>query len=178
MVGRRTRRRDETCVIAATKWISFTRWRADLKRWRFRRVGIIIVVRSRRPDQVSPMIEKRRRTEFSKPLPAEVSLRVIRGYAHRVAQRFRPEKIILFGSHAYGEPNADSDVDLLVVMPARNQLDQAAKIRIAVPAPFAMDLIVRTPKRMRERLGWGDSFITEIASKGKVLYEEIHVAMR
>ena len=131
--------------------------------------------------QVSPIIEKRRRTEFSKPLPADVlpadvSLRAIRGYAHRVAQRFRPEMIILFGSHAYGEPNADSDVDLLVVMPARNQLDQAAKIRLAVPAPFAMDLIVRTPKRMRERLGWGDSFVTEIASKGKVLYEEIHGA--
>ena len=105
---------------------------------------------------------------------AGISLRAIRRFARRVAEQFRPDKIILFGSHAYGEPNADSDADLLVVMAARNQLDQAAKIRLAVPASFPMDLIVRTPKNFRQGIAERDSFTLEILSKGKILYEEDH----
>ena len=62
-----------------------------------------------------------------------------------VAEEFRPDKIVLFGSYAYGTPHEESDVDLLVVMPARNQLGQAFKIRWRLAAPFPMDLIVRTP---------------------------------
>lgn len=96
---------------------------------------------------------------------------VIRRYARRVAECFHPEKIILFGSHAYGKPNADSDVDVLVVMAARNQLDQSFKIRLAVPAPFPMDLLVCTPKNVKSRLEEGDSFLTEVFSRGKILYE-------
>jgi uncharacterized protein len=102
---------------------------------------------------------------------ADVPKAAIRRFARQVAERFQPEKIILFGSHAYGTPHADSDVDILVVMPARNQLDQAYKIRLAVSAPFAMDLIVRTPKNLAWRLAEGDSFHTEIVTKGQVLYE-------
>jgi predicted nucleotidyltransferase len=56
-------------------------------------------------------------------------LRVIRRYARSIAEEFHPDKIILFGSHAYGTPHEDSDMDLLVVMPARNQHDQAVRIR-------------------------------------------------
>src|SRR5438876_2146563 len=82
---------------------------------------------------------------------ADVPMRVICRFARQVAERFRPEKIILFGSYAYGTPHADSDVDILVVMPCRNQHDQAVKIRLAVPRPFAMDLIVRTPKNLAWR---------------------------
>ena len=99
-------------------------------------------------------------------------MRVIRRFARQVAERFRPEKVILFGSHAYGTPHEDSDVDILVVMPARNQHDQAVKIRWAVPAPFPMDLIVRTPHNLAWRLAEGESFHTEIVTKGKVLYEK------
>jgi predicted nucleotidyltransferase len=101
----------------------------------------------------------------------------IRRYSRQIAERFRPEKIILFGSYAYGQPNEDSDVDLLVIMPARNQLDQGFKIRWQLPAPFAMDLIVRTPKEMKWRLEAGESFLTEIMSRGKVLYEKDHRRM-
>jgi predicted nucleotidyltransferase len=101
-----------------------------------------------------------------------VTLATIRRYALRVADRFRPDKIILFGSYAYGKPHADSDVDLLVVMPARNQHDQAVKIRLAFDAPFPMDLIVRKPKEWLWRLAAGESFSTEILTKGKVLYEK------
>jgi predicted nucleotidyltransferase len=102
----------------------------------------------------------------------DIPMRVIRRFAREVAKRFHPDKIILFGSYAYGTPHADSDVDILVVMPARNQLDQAYKIRCAVTAPFPMDLIVRTPHSMKWRLAEGELFLTEIVTKGKVLYEK------
>jgi predicted nucleotidyltransferase len=102
----------------------------------------------------------------------DISLRAIRRYARAIAQRFQPDKIILFGSFAYGTPDADSDVDLLVIMPARNQGSQAYKIRLALAAPFALDLLVRTPETMAWRLAEGDSFLQEIVTRGKVLYEK------
>jgi predicted nucleotidyltransferase len=99
-------------------------------------------------------------------------MRVIRRYARQVAEHFRPEKIILFGSYAYGTPHADSDVDILVIMPARNEIDQAVRIDRVVDPPFPLDLIVRTPKNMAWRLEEGDSFLREIVTRGKVLYEK------
>jgi predicted nucleotidyltransferase len=103
---------------------------------------------------------------------ADIPMRVIRRFAREVAERFRPDKIILFGSYAYGTPHADSDVDILVIMPARNQLDQAVKIHLALLPPFPLDLIVRTPKNMKWRLEEGDSFLREVVARGKVLYEK------
>jgi predicted nucleotidyltransferase len=104
-------------------------------------------------------------------------MRVIRRFARQLAERFQPDKIILFGSYAYGTPHADSDVDILVVMPCRNQLDQAFRIRLAVSAPFPMDLIVRKPQNLDWRLREGDLFHTEILTKGKVLHEKDHTRM-
>jgi predicted nucleotidyltransferase len=103
---------------------------------------------------------------------ADVPMRVIRRFARQVAERFRPDKIILFGSYAYGTPHADSDVDVLVIMPARNQMDQAVKIELACDPPFPLDIIVRTPHNMQWRLAEGESFLREITTKGKVLYEK------
>jgi predicted nucleotidyltransferase len=123
------------------------------------------------------MAKKSRAPKKEAPLPrwyrgADVPMRVIRRFARQVAERFRPDKIILFGSYAYGTPHADSDVDVLVVMAARNQLDMSAKISIAIDPPFDLDIIVRTPKNMKWRLEEGDSFLREIVSRGKVLYEK------
>jgi uncharacterized protein len=103
---------------------------------------------------------------------ANIPKRVIRDFARRVAERFQPEKIILFGSYAYGTPHEDSDVDILVVMPARSQLRQAFNIDVACEPCFPLDIIVRTPENMRWRLEEGDSFLREIVSRGKVLYEK------
>jgi len=97
-------------------------------------------------------------------------MRVIRRYARQLAERFQPDKIILFGSHAYGTPHPDSDVDLLVIMPCRNELDQAVRIDLAIDAPFPLDLIIRTPKKLAWRLKEGDWFLREVVSQGKVLY--------
>ena len=104
----------------------------------------------------------------------DIPMAVIRRFARQVVERFRPEKIILFGSYAYGRPHADSDVDILVVMPARNQLDQAFKIHWTVRPPFPLHIIVRTPENMRWRLEEGESFLREVVLKGKVLYEANH----
>jgi predicted nucleotidyltransferase len=102
---------------------------------------------------------------------AKVPQAVIRRFAREVAERFHPDKIILFGSHAYGRPHADSDVDILVIMPCRNQIDQAVKISLATNPPFPLDIIVRKPRDIPWRLAEGDWFLDEILSKGKVLYE-------
>ncbi|HEX7446319.1 MAG TPA: nucleotidyltransferase domain-containing protein [Pirellulales bacterium] len=74
--------------------------------------------------------------------------------------------------YAYGKPHADSDVDLLVIMPARNELDQAFKIRCEVPTQFPMDLIVLRPQNLKWRLEERESFVTAIMTKGKTLYEK------
>ena len=108
----------------------------------------------------------------------DVTMRAIRRYVRQVAELFDPDQIILFGSHAYGQLNADSDVDLLVVMPTRNSLDQVLKIRLAIPAPFPLDLLVRTPETLKWRLEEGDCFLREIVSRGKVLYEKARGRVR
>ena len=104
-------------------------------------------------------------------------MRVIRRYARAIAEEFQPDKIILFGSYAYGTPNDDSDVDLLVIMPAANEHTQSVRIRYRLSAPFPCDVVVRTPKEMKWRLEERESFTTEIVSRGKVLYEKINEGM-
>lgn len=113
------------------------------------------------------------RWEYGKLIPRAV----IRDYARQIAEQFKPEKIILFGSYAYGKPHKDSDVDILVVMPAYDEVNQAVRIRRRTDHPFPLDLIVRTPDDLRWRLEEGDWFMREIVSQGKVLYEKTDGAL-
>jgi predicted nucleotidyltransferase len=76
----------------------------------------------------------------------------IKRFARKIAQEFHPEQIILFGSYANGKPHEESDVDLLVIMPCRNEIDQSIRIDLAFEHPFALDLIVRTPYHIRQGL--------------------------
>ncbi len=103
-----------------------------------------------------------------------VPLSAIRRYARQIAKRFHPDKILLFGSYAYGKPHVWSDVDILVVMPARSEARKSAEIMLALEAPFSLDLIVRTPRRLRQLLQDEDWFVREIMDKGLVLYESSH----
>ena len=105
-------------------------------------------------------------------LPPNIPRSAIRGFARRIADKFDPEKIVLFGSFAYGRPHEDSDVDLLVVMPAYDEINQSIRIILAFDPVFPLDLIVRTPERLRRRLADGDCFLQEITTKGIVLYEK------
>jgi predicted nucleotidyltransferase len=89
-----------------------------------------------------------------------------------IVSQFRPQKVILFGSYAYGNPNEDSDVDLLVVLPFEGRTaHKSAEIATALKPAFATDILVRTPEQIQERLAIGDVFLKEIFSKGKTLYE-------
>ncbi|HEX4950871.1 MAG TPA: nucleotidyltransferase domain-containing protein [Blastocatellia bacterium] len=98
-----------------------------------------------------------------------------------IARQFQPNKIILFGSYAYGRPNIDSDVDLLVILPfADSPLRQAGKMlgQIANEVGYLpMDLLVRTPEQVQYRLSIGDQFMKKITEKGKVMYEADHAGV-
>ena len=101
-----------------------------------------------------------------------VSQSEIQSLADRIAEQFQPQKIILFGSYAYGNPTPDSDVDLLVVMDFEGRNPRkATEIWLATRPRFSLDLLVRRPDELRYRLELGDYFIREIAEKGQVLYE-------
>ena len=89
-----------------------------------------------------------------------------------MGERFRPDRIILFGSYATGKPHAGSDVDLLVVMPAASEVNQSIRMTMAFEPPFPLDLIVRTPSKLARRLAEGSRFLEQILDQGKILYEK------
>jgi uncharacterized protein len=102
----------------------------------------------------------------------KISQRTISSFARQVARQFKPQKIILFGSYAYGKPTDDSDVDMLVIMPFKGKgAHKATEILLATDPHFPIDLLVRTPEQIKMRIQLGDFFIREITQKGKVLYE-------
>ncbi len=99
----------------------------------------------------------------------------IRKMCRRIAEEFKPEKIILFGSYAYGKPTMRSDVDLLVVMPFEGSyFHQVRTIRRRLNLALPMDMLIYTPAEIQYRLEIGDSFVREIVERGKVLYEAPH----
>ncbi len=96
----------------------------------------------------------------------------IEDFGQRLGREFKPQKVVLFGSHAYGRPGPDSDVDLLVIMPVKGDpVDKSVEMRLKLRPRFPLDLLVRTPGKIRERLAMGDDFIKDILEKGQVLYE-------
>ena len=93
----------------------------------------------------------------------------------RIADRFAPQRIILFGSRAGGRPEKDSDVDLLVVMRYKGMsMRKAAEILNAIEPEFPVDIIVRSPDEVETRLAMKDPFFAEIVQRGKVLCEATH----
>lgn len=104
------------------------------------------------------------------------SIQEIQRYCDAIAAVFHPQRIILFGSHAYGMPTPDSDVDVLVIMHQARRLwmRTTQKIHEKVSAGFPVDVLVRDPDFLRERLLEGDCFLQEITSKGRVMYEGGH----
>lgn len=91
-----------------------------------------------------------------------------------IAEQFHPQRIILFGSHAYGVPTEDSDVDLLVVMdtPLKPR-EQAVRIRQAIGASyrFPMVVVVRRPDQIALGLAERNFFILDVIEQGATLFE-------
>jgi predicted nucleotidyltransferase len=93
----------------------------------------------------------------------------------RIAREFQPERIILFGSYAYGDPRPDSDVDLLVVLPFEGKgFRKSLEILNRVDPDFSVDIVARRPEDTARRYEEGDPLIREALDRGKVLYERGH----
>ncbi len=97
-------------------------------------------------------------------------------------ERYRPESIILFGSHAYGTPTDDSDIDLLIVKetdrPFNERYAEVSGLIRDVRRGWAVSTFVLTPAELEKRMSSGDQFIAEVLSRGRVLYgpEGVHAA--
>ena len=101
-----------------------------------------------------------------------VAMNEIEQFGRRIGEEFNAEKVILFGSYACGTPTQNSDVDLLIVVPFEGRsVDKSVQIRLKLHPSFPVDLLVRTPEKIRQRLEIGDQFIKDILQGGKVLYE-------
>ena len=96
----------------------------------------------------------------------------IEEFGQRIGHEFGAEQVILSGSYARGTITEDSDVDLLVIGPFKGKsVDRSVEIRMKLRPRFPVDLLVRTPEKIRQRIQMGDDFIREILEEGKVLYE-------
>ncbi|MCK4659505.1 MAG: nucleotidyltransferase domain-containing protein [Phycisphaerae bacterium] len=101
-----------------------------------------------------------------------VTMNQIEDLGRRIGREFHADRVVLFGSYVRGAATNDSDVDLLVILPFEGKsVNQSVEMRMRLRPAFPVDLIVRTPEKVRERLEMGDDFIREILEEGKVLYE-------
>ncbi|MDE3089698.1 MAG: nucleotidyltransferase domain-containing protein [Chloroflexota bacterium] len=100
--------------------------------------------------------------------------RVIDDIVTRLKKEYRPEKIILFGSYAYGKPTRDSDIDLFVIKDTvESPFERRITVRRICHMPkhhIPFQPLVVTPSEWAERLEMGDPFFREIQSKGETLY--------
>lgn len=96
----------------------------------------------------------------------------INNIVSKIVDFSHPEKVILFGSRAWGQPTKDSDVDLFVIQESNERrLEREIKLRLAIfPAGVAVDVLAYTPEEVSRRLKIGDFFIKKVLAKGKVLY--------
>jgi predicted nucleotidyltransferase len=92
-----------------------------------------------------------------------------------ISKKYEPQKVILFGSYASGEPTEDSDIDLFIVKETdTSRVDRFVEVKRLIYDPqvrIPVSPLVYTPQELEERLSMGDDFVHEIMSKGKVLYE-------
>jgi len=127
----------------------------------------------RQPPTSSRSLRKRARIASVVPTGFSISVaQALPEVTRRIARALKPDKIILFGSYAYGVPSPDSDVDLLIVMKTRLSAKERylAVSRLIDPRPFPMDILVKTPREVDRALRTGDFFMQEIVSRGRVLY--------
>lgn len=98
----------------------------------------------------------------------------IRSITKQVIEKYKPEKIILFGSFAYGKPTRASDIDLFIIKKTKkNRIERTKEVLLMVDNKVPFEPVVYTPEEVRRRKEQGDFFIEDIFSKGKVLYEAV-----
>ena len=112
-------------------------------------------------------------TDTARLIVPDVTDTLLSEMVSKIVKHFHPDKVILFGSRAWGAPTGESDVDIMVVIDVDGSpIRKAAEIsRIARPRFLPLDIIVRTPGEIEHRIKIGDPFIKRIMNRGKVLYE-------
>ena len=89
-------------------------------------------------------------------------------------EKYHPESIVLFGSHAYGTPSPESDIDLLIIKrtrkPFHERYAEVGGLIRDIRRGWSVSPFVISPSELRERIRLGDPFILEILSKGRRLY--------
>ena len=92
----------------------------------------------------------------------------------RIVCQYRPQTIILCGSLAYGTPDEDSGIDLLIIKDTSQRfIDRWVAVRTILSGPhrtIPVETLVLTPEELTGKLSRGDQFIEEILAKGQVLY--------
>lgn len=99
---------------------------------------------------------------------------IIRNITKKIVENYKPNKIILFGSYAYGNPRKDSDIDLLIIKKTKaRHIDRAVRIREIIKDEnrlVAIEPLVYSPREISKRMKIEDDFIMTIMEKGVVLY--------
>lgn len=99
----------------------------------------------------------------------------IRTIVEKLKKDYRPSKIILFGSYAYGQPDRDSDIDMCIIKETvERPIDRRVAVARIVADPkrlIPFEPVVLSPQEVQERLRAGDQFLQEIFDRGEVLYE-------
>ena len=92
----------------------------------------------------------------------------------KIVTGYAPEKIILYGSYAYGKPTADSDIDLFIIKDTdKRRVDRFVEVSRMIYRPglgIPIEPMVYTPEEVKKRLGMGDQFVEEVLTRGQVLY--------
>jgi len=96
----------------------------------------------------------------------------IKSITAQIIEKYRPEKIILFGSSARGDADANSDADFLIV---KNETpyygaDRIRELSRLIVRNIAVDFLIYRPAELEKRLQMGDPFLELIVNEGKVLY--------
>lgn len=93
---------------------------------------------------------------------------------NQIKMEYKPERIILYGSYAYGKPTRDSDIDLFIVKETdKKRVDRFVEVSRLIYEPrrhISISPLVYTPKELEERLSLGDDFVEEVLTKGEVVY--------
>lgn len=91
----------------------------------------------------------------------------------QIVKKYKPEKIILFGSFAYGIPNEHSDIDLLIIKKTKEaRRERIQKVFESFESILPVEPLVYTPQELEIRLGMRDYFLQDAVNKGKVIYEQ------
>lgn len=140
------------------------------REWRFKKSLLEEWLGQRMGSQSAPQSDDGGRDAS---IPAEIK-KLLNEAVQKLTRDYHPEKIILYGSYAYGHPTPDSDIDLLIVRETdKKRVDRFVEVNRMLYRPgrrVSISPLVYTPHEIEQRVSLGDDFIREILTRGHVLY--------